>query len=404
MDAGRTLGRVFCRSGSAWARPSCRPGTTGARTPAAPHGWTSLPSRRSPPDAEALRRAHRGAALQALGRGAGGAMATAHTQPAPTELRRRAVHLLLGVGEPLDLLPQLQAQVHDFLIDEFALPTDPQRAPLRLCKGLARLAAPMARCVQRQPAERCDRPWPAPASKWSPTIGDELIAPCTARASSHGGAAAIAARRRAPRADRRRRPGRLRHRLGIGRTGLAQHAHRPRECAGDARLRATRPGCSTASSTRRKARMRASTAPPRCWRSARCSAPSTAAWRAAARRACCGWTRAASTCRRCATSWRHCNCRRTTSRRWMPPRPGRAAACRCSTRPGSIPAAAGFEPAALARVVPAAGWLRPRVPRRPSRAVAARRWGPLAIARRHRPGSSPRPAPSCWPMPPTRCG
>ena len=41
--------------------------------------------------------------------------------------------------------------------------------------------------------------------------------------------------------------------------------------AGDGKARATRPGCSTASSTRRTARMRASTAPPRCWRSARCS-------------------------------------------------------------------------------------------------------------------------------------
>ncbi len=55
------------------------------------------------------------------------------------------MHLLLAVGEPLDLLPQLQAQVDDFLIDELALSADPQRAALRLAKGLARLAAPLAR-------------------------------------------------------------------------------------------------------------------------------------------------------------------------------------------------------------------------------------------------------------------
>jgi len=55
------------------------------------------------------------------------------------------VHLLLAVGEPLDVLPELRAQVDEFLIDEFDLSADPQRAALRLAKGLARLAAPLAR-------------------------------------------------------------------------------------------------------------------------------------------------------------------------------------------------------------------------------------------------------------------
>jgi tRNA 5-methylaminomethyl-2-thiouridine biosynthesis bifunctional protein len=55
------------------------------------------------------------------------------------------VHLLLAVGPPWELLPELRAQVDEFLIDEFDISADPQRAPLRLAKGLARLAAPLAR-------------------------------------------------------------------------------------------------------------------------------------------------------------------------------------------------------------------------------------------------------------------
>ena len=55
------------------------------------------------------------------------------------------VHLLLAVGPPLDVLPELRALVDEFLIDEFDGSADPQRAPTRLAKGLARLAAPSAR-------------------------------------------------------------------------------------------------------------------------------------------------------------------------------------------------------------------------------------------------------------------
>jgi tRNA 5-methylaminomethyl-2-thiouridine biosynthesis bifunctional protein len=99
----------------------------------------------SPPDADTLRLAHRGSALQALAE-----LLAAQWPPRTRNLHRLGfdgarVHLLLGVGQPLDLLPELQARGDDFLIDEVALSTDPQRAPLRLCKGLARLAAPMAR-------------------------------------------------------------------------------------------------------------------------------------------------------------------------------------------------------------------------------------------------------------------
>jgi tRNA 5-methylaminomethyl-2-thiouridine biosynthesis bifunctional protein len=50
------------------------------------------------------------------------------------------VHLLLGVGEVLELLPELQARVDRFLVGEMPLSSDPPRALVRLCKGLARLA------------------------------------------------------------------------------------------------------------------------------------------------------------------------------------------------------------------------------------------------------------------------
>ena len=55
------------------------------------------------------------------------------------------VHLLLAVGQPLNLLPELRAQVDEFLIDDFDGSADPQRSATRLAKGLARLAAPLAR-------------------------------------------------------------------------------------------------------------------------------------------------------------------------------------------------------------------------------------------------------------------
>jgi tRNA 5-methylaminomethyl-2-thiouridine biosynthesis bifunctional protein len=99
----------------------------------------------TPPDAQALRQAHRDTALQRP------AQALAAQWPPLTHNLHRLsfdaarVHLLLAVGQPLALLPQLQAQVHDFVIDELALAVDPQRAPQRVCKALARLAAPGAR-------------------------------------------------------------------------------------------------------------------------------------------------------------------------------------------------------------------------------------------------------------------
>ena len=67
------------------------------------------------------------------------------------------VHLLLAVGRPLDMLPELHAQVDEFQIDEFDVATDPHRAAQRLAKGLARLAAPLAR-LRAAPAVQALRP------------------------------------------------------------------------------------------------------------------------------------------------------------------------------------------------------------------------------------------------------
>ncbi|HMO49145.1 MAG TPA: MnmC family methyltransferase [Rubrivivax sp.] len=99
----------------------------------------------TPPDAGQLGDAHRGTPLAPL------AQALAESWPPRTRNLHRLgfdagrVHLLLAVGETLALLSQLQAQVDEFLIDELDLSADPQRAPARVCKGLARLAAPGAR-------------------------------------------------------------------------------------------------------------------------------------------------------------------------------------------------------------------------------------------------------------------
>ena len=134
LQAGFGLGHAFLQAWRDWQRDPARAERLDfiALTP-------------TPPDAAALRRAHRGTELQPL------AEALALQWPPLTRNLHRLsfeagrVHLLLGVGEPLDLLPELQARVHEFLIDEIALSADPRFAPLRLCKGLARQAAPGAR-------------------------------------------------------------------------------------------------------------------------------------------------------------------------------------------------------------------------------------------------------------------
>jgi tRNA 5-methylaminomethyl-2-thiouridine biosynthesis bifunctional protein len=116
-----------------------------------------IASTTTPPDAAALRAAHRGTALEAL------SDALAATWPPRTRNLHRLsfdgaqVHLLLAVGAAIDVLPELQAQVDQFLIDELDLSADPQRAPTRLCKGRARLAAPMAR-LRAAPTQQLLRP------------------------------------------------------------------------------------------------------------------------------------------------------------------------------------------------------------------------------------------------------
>jgi len=97
------------------------------------------------PEAEALRAAHFGTPLQPLAE----ALA-AQWPPLTRNLHRLGfdgarVQLLLGIGEPLEMLPEMQARVDLFLVDELAPSTDLRRTASRLCKGLARLAAPDAR-------------------------------------------------------------------------------------------------------------------------------------------------------------------------------------------------------------------------------------------------------------------
>ncbi len=97
-----------------------------------------------PCSAADLRRAHAGTPCQ------GDANALAALWPPLTHnLHRIEVdpghwRLLLAPGAPLRWLPDLQARVDVFLIDEFDGSSDPQQAARRLAKGLARLAAPGA--------------------------------------------------------------------------------------------------------------------------------------------------------------------------------------------------------------------------------------------------------------------
>lgn len=134
LQAGFGLGLAFLQAWHEWRQSIDRPARLDfiALTPA-------------PPEAAALRDAHAGSALQPL------AEALAAQWPPRTRNLHRLgfdggrVHLLLAVGEPIAVLPELRATVDEFLIDELVLSGDPARATTRLCKGLARLAAPGAR-------------------------------------------------------------------------------------------------------------------------------------------------------------------------------------------------------------------------------------------------------------------
>lgn len=97
------------------------------------------------PEADALRRAHHGSALQPL------ADALAAQWPRSGRNLHRLgfdagrVQLLLAPGDALQWLPQLRAQVDRILIDEGPPAADPRQASKWLAKGLARLAVPGAR-------------------------------------------------------------------------------------------------------------------------------------------------------------------------------------------------------------------------------------------------------------------
>ena len=110
LQVGFGLGHAFLQAWHAWREASDRPARLDfiALTP-------------SPPDAAALRRAHAGTAWQPLAESL-----AAQWPPLTRNLHCLAfddgrVHLLLAVGEPLALLPELRATVDDFFIDELAL-------------------------------------------------------------------------------------------------------------------------------------------------------------------------------------------------------------------------------------------------------------------------------------------
>jgi hypothetical protein len=105
-----------------------------------------------------------------------------------------------GLGDVAALLPELRLQADAFYLDGFAPDRNPAMWDGRVFKALARLAAPG--CT---------------AATWS--VARPIAGPC-ARARQGG-------RRRASRADHRRRPGRRQRRRGARTAWLALHRARP---------------------------------------------------------------------------------------------------------------------------------------------------------------------------------
>lgn len=136
LQLGFGLGHVFLQAWHDWrSRPAL---------PAPPARLDFIAIASALPEAEALRRAHHGTALQPL------ADALAAQWPVGTRNLHRLgfdagrVQLLLAPGEALQWLPQLRARVDHILIDDAPPAADPRLASHWLCKGLARLAAPGA--------------------------------------------------------------------------------------------------------------------------------------------------------------------------------------------------------------------------------------------------------------------
>ncbi|HYN60023.1 MAG TPA: FAD-dependent 5-carboxymethylaminomethyl-2-thiouridine(34) oxidoreductase MnmC [Rubrivivax sp.] len=133
LQAGFGTGEAFLGIWHAWRHD--------AQRRARLHVITIEPT---PPDARGLLRAHRHGVLAAL----------AHELAALWPPRTRNLHrigldggqltLLLAIGETMAWLPELRAEVDVFRLEAAAMPADVQRAPQRLCKALARLAAAQA--------------------------------------------------------------------------------------------------------------------------------------------------------------------------------------------------------------------------------------------------------------------
>lgn len=133
LHAGFGLGHAFLQAWSDWRRDASRATRLDV-----------LALAPNPPSAAALRKAHLGGPLAPL------AGLLAERWPSMTRNLHRIgldggqVRLLLAPGAALDWLPELQARVDEFLIDELDFSVDPSRAPKRIAKALARLAAPGA--------------------------------------------------------------------------------------------------------------------------------------------------------------------------------------------------------------------------------------------------------------------
>ncbi|MGL6110647.1 MAG: FAD-dependent oxidoreductase, partial [Rubrivivax sp.] len=146
LQAGFGRGHTFLQTWQAWRDDPHRP----ARL-------DFIAIEGSPPGAQVLRDVHRDSTVQPLAD-----ELAACWPPRTRNLHRLAfeggrVHLLLAFGNALKWLPELQAQVNAFLIDAVDVSADAQGGTQRLCKALARLAAPQASLVTTVALHRLQR-------------------------------------------------------------------------------------------------------------------------------------------------------------------------------------------------------------------------------------------------------
>lgn len=124
----------------------------GWRDGGAPARLHFIATEAAPPDAATLRSEHRGTPHALLAAKLADAWPPLTPDLHRLDFESDRVSLLLALGPAWRWLPELQARVQLFVVDRFDTSVDPQRWAPRLCRALARLAAPDARLSTLLPA------------------------------------------------------------------------------------------------------------------------------------------------------------------------------------------------------------------------------------------------------------